>query len=364
MAALEPHSELFRPSKRRKFYRKRLETVDDNGKVIQSATEEAYLPSPSPPEDRRLQDLPSANTSHDETVSVAEVLRLRKAAQRKKAGVEFTSSTALSRYPPPPSDAIMIRPEDTSPANLDSMASRFAPQTGHVTEETDKHMTAYIDAELAKRRQQSQPATECPPLSPNGTPVSPTPNPRNPASSGKLHEIDLGPDAKALNIARTQAAISGYQPPPPPPKPPKPRIGRNGKTYIPKLRPRNTRNSADVERDRVVEELLRENRLESVYDEPARGDGQAATATGSGDGGESDGAADERLAEQFRREFLDAMSQRKEKANKVPAPPGAGKPGDEKSKGPKLGGSRSERAKMREREEAAIRAAAAAKGRR
>lgn len=53
-------------------------------------------------------------------------------------------------------------------------------------------------------------------------------------------------------------------------------------------------------------------------------------------------AADDRIAEQFRRDFMDAMqSRRRLRATKPVAK-------DEGPKGPKLGGSRSARAAMRE----------------
>ena len=185
---------------------------------------------------------------------------------------------------------------------------------------------------------------------------------RNPASQGKLHEIDLGPTSTLSNIARTEAAISGAPPPPPPPKkPPKARIGRNGKPYIPKPRKdRNRRNSADIARDKVVEALLHETKLD-VYDD---GPSEKTHVREGEQGNETEGAADERLAEQFRREYLDAMSERREKQNKMPGSGAGAKLGEDRPKGPKLGGSRSARAAMKEREEAAARAAAAAKGRR
>jgi hypothetical protein len=64
-----------------------------------------------------------------------------------------------------------------------------------------------------------------------------------------------------------------------------------------------------------------------------------------------DQAADDRIAEAFRKEFMDAVSQRQRK-KAGPAPPPARGPGGKKEeealKGPKLGGSRSARAAMRE----------------
>ncbi len=68
-------------------------------------------------------------------------------------------------------------------------------------------------------------------------------------------------------------------------------------------------------------------------------------------------AADDRIAEQFRRDFLDAVSSRHRRrfgASKAAAGAKAGKK-DDRPKGPKLGGSRSARAAMREQQEKAKR---------
>ncbi len=69
---------------------------------------------------------------------------------------------------------------------------------------------------------------------------------------------------------------------------------------------------------------------------------------------EPDQAADDRIAEEFCRDFMEAIASRNLKRSN-PAPPSGGKAGkgEEKPKGPKLGGSRSARAAMRAREEAA-----------
>ena len=214
---------------------------------------------------------------------------------------------------------------------------------------------AYIEAELAKRaRSQHDPSTSsASSLQPYDAADGFSAPQRQPAALGKLHEIDLGPDSKLRNIKRTEAAISGTAPSDvPPPKPPRPRIGRNGKPYIPK--PRKRRNSADMARDKVVEELLRETRLD-LYDEPGAG-GKSSAA---GDEEERE-AADDRIAEEFRRDFLDAISQRRKRSSKPPAGNASrvgGKVVEDKPRGPKLGGSRSARAAMREREEAAAKAA-------
>lgn len=61
-----------------------------------------------------------------------------------------------------------------------------------------------------------------------------------------------------------------------------------------------------------------------------------------------DQAADDRVAEQFRREFLDAIQSRR-RVTRTKNTKTAAKP--EVPRGPKLGGSRSARAAMRERQE-------------
>jgi hypothetical protein len=76
-----------------------------------------------------------------------------------------------------------------------------------------------------------------------------------------------------------------------------------------------------------------------IYDVP-----ETTEATGD------DQAADDRIAEQFRRDFMDQVAS-KNVRKAPPPPPGPG--GKDAPKGPKLGGSRSARAAMRLQEEKA-----------
>lgn len=69
-----------------------------------------------------------------------------------------------------------------------------------------------------------------------------------------------------------------------------------------------------------------------------------------------DQAADDRIAEQFRRDFMDAISSRRQRtsqAAKAARAKANGTKVDDRPKGPKLGGSRSARAAMRELQEKA-----------
>lgn len=135
-------SDLFRPSKRRKFYRKRTD-VEDEGSPIPS--------SPPPPPSMTVDELIShhahlTDTQHlkpdEESLSVAEILRQRKAALRRKAGIEFTNSQPSTSTTPQTSDALVVKEDDTL-ADIRAVVERFAPQTGQVSDVADKHMYAF-----------------------------------------------------------------------------------------------------------------------------------------------------------------------------------------------------------------------------
>lgn len=199
---------------------------------------------------------------------------------------------------------------------------------------------AYIDSELAKRHIQGHDTSSHTykeqKLSPNW--ALHTGIQRQPAALGKLHEIDLGPDATLRNIALTEAAqrkLDGLGPDVDE-KTGKVRLRRDGKPW----RARKRRNTDDMKRDKLVEDVMRESRLE-IYDEP---DEEADN---------DDQAADDRIADQFRREFMDAISSRKLKTAQEKKTVKGKRAVVDRHKGPKMGGSRSARAAMREMEEAA-----------
>lgn len=126
----------------------------------------------------------------------------------------------------------------------------------------------YIDTQMAKRYQRSplpetQEASRSSLQQPAGGQSIPGQQlEREPASLGKLHEIDLGQETKLQNIARTEAAtrrLVGDEVVP----------DLKGDLSAPTSRPatdqkpwrqRKRRTSADTERDRLVEEVLRESK--------------------------------------------------------------------------------------------------------
>ncbi|KAL3457728.1 hepatocellular carcinoma-associated antigen 59-domain-containing protein [Aspergillus heterothallicus] len=306
---------LFRPAKRRKFQRRR------------------------PDDTYNRQESPASNNASDsqeprnetESKQVVDALRLRRHQRSRKGGIEFSAT-------PRPSADQVIRTslstsaaEDADSERLRAMCDRFTAHTGQ-TVDVDKHMMDYIESELAKRHRQGMPGEAYSPESTGRRPIhsasstSELPE-REPAALGKLHEIDLGQEAKLRNIARTEEAtrkMTGYD-------------GDRVSTYRSpdkSSRYRKRQTSEDIARDRLVEEVLRESRLE-VYDELEE---EVAVA--------DDQAADDRVAEQFRREFMDAMQSRRRVTRTKTTTKQTDAP-----KGPKLGGSRSARAAMRELQE-------------
>ena len=232
--------------------------------------------------------------------------------------------------------------------------------------EANSLRVAYIESEMAKRRlgpASPQPSNEASHAQlsseENPDPSGKRPIQRQPASLGKIHEIDLGHNASIRNRERTELAMRRARGENIPPEEPavvkKPRLGRNGK---PRRGPKR-RNSEDLKRDQLVEQVLHESRrklapitmfppyhanigLVDIYDEP-----EAEQQEDSLD-------ADDRIAEQFKQDFMDAMQARhRHRTAGQPKPPL--KPGEQPpQRGPKLGGSRSARAAMREQQEKAM----------
>lgn len=83
---------------------------------------------------------------------------------------------------------------------------------------------------------------------------------RQPASMGKIHEIDLGRDTSVQNKQRTAMAIRRVRgadvPPEPSAETKKLRRGKNGKSR----RGPKPRDAEDMKRDQLVEQVLHETR--------------------------------------------------------------------------------------------------------
>ncbi|KAF8456753.1 hepatocellular carcinoma-associated antigen 59-domain-containing protein [Kalaharituber pfeilii] len=289
---------------------------------------------------------PPPDDDDNSGLSLAEILRRRKKQVRPKKGLDIAEivpkvsrDTETETLQPEEDDAA----KDTAEQELAAVVNRFTHQTGQILD-VDKHMVAYIETEMEKRRLASAGLLDANnsnltftstssnyPITSIDTTKSAFWQPTRPADRGatlgKLHEVDLGEENKLRNITRTQEAtrrLEGGEP-----MEDVQMDGANGK----KGYRRRRRNSQDIQRDKLVEEVLKESKLE-LYDEP--------------DDNEEDdeGAADDRIAEKFRREFLDALMSRRRRGRKYQSH--KKKDDAKKPRGPKLGGSRSARAAMRE----------------
>lgn len=131
-----------RPAKRRKFYRKRTDTEEDEALDPQH-------PAIATPELQTVDELISQNGNiaeaegqpkEDIFLSVADILRQRKAIHRRRGGIEFTNLNPSASPSATGSQSNALIESDETPADIKSVIERFAPQTGQVSETTDKHM--------------------------------------------------------------------------------------------------------------------------------------------------------------------------------------------------------------------------------
>ncbi|KAH6682261.1 hypothetical protein F5X68DRAFT_192610 [Plectosphaerella plurivora] len=330
-----PPAVIFRSSKKRKANLRQRATDDDIPSTDDTPTTTPVAPSPQTIDQLIASASVEPTSSTTPEPSITDALRLRAQHRRPRhKGVGFTSSTRDDQTPTSTERSLVLstQPQD-DPEPVGGMISRFAPQTGLSTQLVNKHITY------------RPPAT--------ASPQDTTPVLGSATLQGKLMEIDLGDEARARNIALTQHAARRLNDPSAAHIPDsdqsrsvkKPRLGRDGKPY----RPRNRRGSEDIARDRLVEEILHESRLD-VY-EPLPDDEPAPAG--------EDTTADDRLAEEFQREFLDAMALRRQqhaaavaqrKRNAIIAGGTGTRAGPEEDvlRGPKLGGSRSQRSAMRD----------------
>ncbi|KAK5026627.1 hypothetical protein LTS07_007561 [Exophiala sideris] len=342
---------VFRATKRRKVARPHREASPDSAPPLTSKLSEI---EPSRSVEPGSEERNGGNDGEDPEIT--RLIRARKNYRRPVAGVRFSNTKSAPEDKDREAESAMIKADQPPEQTLD-ITSRFVSSTGQVVN-VDRHMVDFIDSELARRRTQIASPETSQPLLQQPTAVLPAPatvqstgsktaTQADPSTSRQLAEIDLGSSAQERNLARTQLALERARlglPPideaPKPQKPRKPRLGPDGKPMKP--RPRKGKNNEDMARDALVEQLMRENKL-GLYDADQLVQQRQAAVEDAEE--ESDGSdADERLAEQFGQDFLDAMAERqKSKPASQAKGPGGVAPD---AKGPKLGGSRSARAKM------------------
>ena len=144
MSGFEPFvgEPLFRASKRRKVLRRRLNDDNDAPSVNSqnqsrplTTSSSTAASSHSPLETAVLVEL------EEHVLPMAEILRRRKLAKARRAGIEFSNTsqnTHSNSTPQQPSDALVSI--DDGRSAVKAAVNRFAPQTGKVADVLDKHM--------------------------------------------------------------------------------------------------------------------------------------------------------------------------------------------------------------------------------
>ncbi|OBT84299.1 hypothetical protein VE02_07624 [Pseudogymnoascus sp. 03VT05] len=341
---------LFRPSKKRKIYRQRATSPPTT--AISPPTAEGATSSALPPQSPSSAAAAAADNYDEDTApSTAAIRRLLASRRQRGGGVEFRATNPRGTDDAEEEEGegavVVVRREShdeghTEEGGLSMGGKRFVTQTGMSAEGVDRHMMAYIDSELAKRLKPagsssadttSTPSIRATTAAEDSTTASQSQRQRQPsppyqtASRGKLMEIELPPSSTPAPLAKAVR---------------KPRLGRDGQP----LRGKKRRTSEDIRRDALVEAVMRENGL-GIYEPPPP---PTTSTTGDGEG-------DEEIAERFRREFLEGVEERRRGGGGGGGGAGnagkgkvVGKGGKEEEglKGPKLGGSRSARAGVRE----------------
>ncbi|KAK4201245.1 hepatocellular carcinoma-associated antigen 59-domain-containing protein [Triangularia verruculosa] len=350
---------VFKSGKKRKAYRQRIEEPESATKDNQNATKPAPVIAPAVA--GSAAERAADEDDEEKGLSVAEVLRLRNSRKNKFGGVGFRARPGQPSHgdddgATEEQSLVLHASAEAETEVLGGITQRFAPQTGLAGDLVNKHMEEYVESALARRQRQAaelaaqQEGQDAGASSANATNSDSSNLPFNGpqvdsqrALQGKLMEIDLGDEARARNIEMTERARKRLQgqidEEDESESRRKTRLGPDGKPW----RGRRRRGSEDIKRDQLVEEFLSENKLD-IYDVPSAG---TPTVGDVGDGDEY--AADDRIAEEFRRDFMDAMAQRhrKKRVAQPTTKPGTSRT-EEVLKGPKLGGSRNARAAMRE----------------
>ncbi|CAD0107840.1 unnamed protein product [Aureobasidium uvarum] len=320
---------VFRASKRRKVFRKRRDDDEtSDGDVATPTGSETVADS--------KQYLEVEAGTREGSVFLSHVRPL----SSRKGGVAFSSSRNTNDSG---SNSVVDTNAPPTPLNaVEHAQARFVAPTGHIASADDKHMCvallflrfdklqkrltvqgmAYVDSKLARltpsHEAATQPSTLAESTTTSGAIAQQHVN-QSSASHGHLHQVDVPKPVPTATTTRSQ-------------KPPR------------KPHWRNRRNSADLARDAMVDKILAESQL-NIYEPSASATHSKAPADDTQD-------ADERMAEEFKRNFYAAAEERAVRRTAAPPPPTFGANKLESIKGPKLGGSRSQRAAMHAAEKA------------
>ncbi|QUC18247.1 uncharacterized protein UV8b_02488 [Ustilaginoidea virens] len=343
----------FRPAKRRRVFR---QSNRDYGADVEHSTTGTSAPEPiSSISSSTATATASATASASAPAPVAEpgtepqpedslvpaAVRLRNARKARLRGVGFSTDSRSHHHTTTPELELALVRDECKNAAANGIPDRFTYQTGLISTLNDKHMNEYIESRLSSR---AEPRSSCTRAGPSpdapssGTTSFGRPMGVQPTRQGRLVEVDVSSD---------------------PLQDGDPTKRRTGMTSQPAPRRRNRRGSDDIKRDQLVDAFLHENKLDvnkvpvrqplrQPIRQPVRQPRQHQSATGSTRDGRS---ADDRMAEEFRQRYMDEMAARRQRRRPIPMTRQQKQLQQQRAKdvlkGPKLGGSRNERAAVR-----------------
>ncbi|TIA31976.1 hypothetical protein D6C78_08559 [Aureobasidium pullulans] len=304
---------VFRVSKRRKVFRKRR---DDD----EASDGEVAIPTGSTVVATNNQDQEVETETREGSVALRHV----RPGGARKGGVAFSSTRTANDSG---TSSVFDTNAPPTPLNpVEHAQARFVAPTGHIASADDKHMMAYVDSKLARLTPSHEASTST-------TNQSSTPADLSSVSTTAAHQVAAHPASVARGHLDEVDINQTTQ------------VNTTTTTTRPPKRPRKTwhnrRNSASLARDAMVDQILRESQL-NIYESPstsATPQGPTSTAADTED-------ADERMAAEFQRNFYAQAEERAVRRVAAPPPPTFGANKLESLKGPKLGGSRSQRAAM------------------
>ncbi|GAB7324534.1 hypothetical protein MBLNU13_g08440t1 [Cladosporium sp. NU13] len=305
----------FRANKRRKVFRKRAgsDANDDEPNIATS----------SRPDQAPSADSASVMKDEEEASSRPDIARVRKP---KKHGIAFSSLDRSSSRPQNDNEetAVVI----SEPQIAEQQNGRFTKQTGKTIVEDDKHMSAYIDSKLAELRYGSSTPNNTTTRSPSHTATGQALASAKARLSPSRDSAPLSPPNKPTN--QTQQQTNPSKPPPP-----SRRKNRNPRQPSPSTTARAT----------LIDQILRESNHTPHY--------TPSTASSNSKGGTNNTTLDPdaAAAEAFKADFL-AQAEARNLSRRQPAANASAGAAGAASSGPKLGGSRAARERMRAVEEA------------
>ncbi|KAI9687206.1 MAG: hypothetical protein M1820_010495 [Bogoriella megaspora] len=319
----------FRAAKRRKVVRKRPDD-DDDEPIISNAMPKACTADELVDQASHQEDESTKQSDSVPQMSLAQIRQLQKGAKARKKGFNFSEPTAS--LPVEARNELQVAETETQKHSI--LESRFAPQVGmekHMKDASDHALEKFIDEKMAEKypeRYLRQEPAKATPSEPQGN-LSHRPLYTRPPCADEPEEISLYDEISMDDTEQMKAGKGGSKAQGNSSERSK---GDNSKDGKPRKK-WNRRNSADLQRDSLVDEVLRENRLERFEELEAPS------------GPENGQSADDYIAEQFIRQY--EQEQAFKELRKQP-----GKP-DPQQKGPKLGGSRSARALVSAKEKEA-----------